>query len=119
MDFPPHGNFKWIRKKRKVQLVRATLKERGSTRQNAKRMKRLTAKGGKLLHNIIKKVEDISIASTMGIATTPQISVTSPSTGANDICAMNVREHPTRAKRCVSTAARPSLVSPCPMKART
>eukprot|EP00957_Ditylum_brightwellii_P211252 15365953-Ditylum_brightwellii.AAC.1 len=115
-EFPtPAG----VEARKQAQLVRATPKQRGSTRPNAKQTKRLTAKGGKLLHDVIEKVEDVNIASTMGIATTPQMSVTSPSVGSKDACTMNRRKDPARARRYASTVARPSLVSPCWMEART
>eukprot|EP00957_Ditylum_brightwellii_P154303 11742460-Ditylum_brightwellii.AAC.1 len=54
----------------------------------------------------------------MGIATTPQKSVGSPSTGAKDTHTMKGRKGPVRARRCVSAVARPSLVRPCPMKTK-
>eukprot|EP00957_Ditylum_brightwellii_P150267 11443674-Ditylum_brightwellii.AAC.1 len=42
--------------------------------------------GDKILHNIILMAKDITIASNMGIATTPQRSVGSLSTSAKDTC---------------------------------
>eukprot|EP00957_Ditylum_brightwellii_P171317 13041522-Ditylum_brightwellii.AAC.1 len=100
-------------------LVRATPKERGNKMPDVKQVKRLTMIGDDLLHNIIQMVEDITIASTMGIATTPLMSADSTSTGTREARIMNRRADPTRARRCVSTVARLSLVSPLPMEART
>eukprot|EP00957_Ditylum_brightwellii_P142006 10819146-Ditylum_brightwellii.AAC.1 len=48
--------------------------------------------GNKILHDIIPMAEDITITSTMGIATTPQKSVRSPSTGAKDALTMKGRK---------------------------
>eukprot|EP00957_Ditylum_brightwellii_P081067 6165876-Ditylum_brightwellii.AAC.2 len=55
----------------------------------------------------------------MGIATTPQKSVGSRSTGAKDARTMKRRADPMRSRRRVSAVARPSLMRPCPMKTKT
>eukprot|EP00957_Ditylum_brightwellii_P106339 8112528-Ditylum_brightwellii.AAC.1 len=82
----------------KVQLIGATLKEKGSTRQKSKQMKRITPNEDKLLHNIIEMTVNISIASTMGLVITSQMSVTSPSTSGKDAHAMNARKDPARSR---------------------
>eukprot|EP00957_Ditylum_brightwellii_P011192 847512-Ditylum_brightwellii.AAC.1 len=58
--------------RRATHLVRATLREEGSAKPNTKLAKRLTVTRDKILHNIITVAKDVTIASTMGIATTPQ-----------------------------------------------
>eukprot|EP00957_Ditylum_brightwellii_P039096 2955385-Ditylum_brightwellii.AAC.1 len=67
---------------------------------------------GELLHAVIKKVGDISIASTMGITTTSQMSATSPSTSTKDAHTMNMRKDPARARRCTSTVKIVTAFSP-------
>eukprot|EP00957_Ditylum_brightwellii_P021555 1625090-Ditylum_brightwellii.AAC.1 len=46
----------------KVQFAGTTLKERKSTRQNAKQMKRISASGDELLHDIVEMAINNSIA---------------------------------------------------------
>eukprot|EP00957_Ditylum_brightwellii_P065292 4952333-Ditylum_brightwellii.AAC.1 len=62
---------------------------------------------------------NISIASTMGLAITPQMSVALPSTSTKDAQAMNMRKHPTRARKYTFIATRPSCMSSCPTRRRT
>eukprot|EP00957_Ditylum_brightwellii_P158017 12028416-Ditylum_brightwellii.AAC.1 len=62
-----------------AQLIRATPREEGSAEPNAKLAKRLAMTGDKILHDSTPMAEDITIASTMGIATTPQKSAGLPS----------------------------------------
>eukprot|EP00957_Ditylum_brightwellii_P076205 5792698-Ditylum_brightwellii.AAC.1 len=71
--------------------MRATPREEGSAKPNAKLAKRLTMTGTKTLHYVIPMTKGVTIASTMGIATTSQKSVGSPSTGARDTCTMKGR----------------------------
>eukprot|EP00957_Ditylum_brightwellii_P028344 2140578-Ditylum_brightwellii.AAC.1 len=47
-------------------------KRNGSAKPNVKLAKRLTMTGDEILHDVIPMDKDITIASTMGIATTPQ-----------------------------------------------
>eukprot|EP00957_Ditylum_brightwellii_P098802 7526850-Ditylum_brightwellii.AAC.2 len=101
-----------------AQLVRAIPREEGSTNPNVKHAKRLTVTGDEILHDVILMTKDVSIASTMGIATTPQMSVGSPSNGTKDTHDMKGKTDPATARRCVSEVARPSLVRPCLMEAR-
>eukprot|EP00957_Ditylum_brightwellii_P166139 12648785-Ditylum_brightwellii.AAC.1 len=63
-------------------------------------------------------VKDVTIASTIGIATTQQMGAESPSTNAKEACAMEGRTDPARVRRCVSAVARPNLVMPCLMETR-
>eukprot|EP00957_Ditylum_brightwellii_P098028 7466997-Ditylum_brightwellii.AAC.1 len=53
-------------------------KRGGKRKAKCKASKRLAVIGDKILYNIIPMAEDISIASTMGIATTCQMSAESP-----------------------------------------
>eukprot|EP00957_Ditylum_brightwellii_P154604 11766840-Ditylum_brightwellii.AAC.1 len=107
MEFPPLGMFRWKRKvstqapvqkpvfairnasrkrlRKAAQLVKYTPRDEEITKPNAKLAKRLTMTGTKNPHNITPMSEDITIASTIGIATTPLKSVGSPSTGSRDI----------------------------------
>eukprot|EP00957_Ditylum_brightwellii_P155888 11866978-Ditylum_brightwellii.AAC.1 len=63
--------------------------------------------------------EDVTIASTMSIATTPQKSVGSPPTSTKDACTMKDKTDFVTARRYVSAMVRPSHVRPCPMETRT
>eukprot|EP00957_Ditylum_brightwellii_P204680 15340390-Ditylum_brightwellii.AAC.1 len=63
--------------------------------------------------------KDVTIANTMGIATTPQKSIGSQLTGTKDTCIMKGRTDPMTARRCISAVARPSLVRSHPMKTKT
>eukprot|EP00957_Ditylum_brightwellii_P134382 10244921-Ditylum_brightwellii.AAC.1 len=101
-----------------MQLIRATPREEGSTKPNAKQAKRLTITGDKILHDVILMAKDVTIASTMGIAFTQQMSAESPSTGAKEVCAMKGRSYSMGVRRCVSAVARPSLMRPCLMETR-
>eukprot|EP00957_Ditylum_brightwellii_P114929 8764705-Ditylum_brightwellii.AAC.1 len=55
----------------------------------------------------------------MGIATTPQKSVGSPSTGTKDAHAMKGKKDPMKTRGCISAVEGPSLVRPCPMETKT
>eukprot|EP00957_Ditylum_brightwellii_P150281 11444710-Ditylum_brightwellii.AAC.1 len=72
--------------------MRATPREEGSAKSNTKLAKRLTVTGTENPHDVIPMAKDITIASAMGIATTPWKSVGSPSTGARDACAIKGRQ---------------------------
>eukprot|EP00957_Ditylum_brightwellii_P035005 2653434-Ditylum_brightwellii.AAC.1 len=78
--------------------MKATLREEGSARPNAKLAKRLTVTGTKNPHNITPMSKDITIASTMGIATMSHKSVGSPSIGIKDTFAMKVSTDPVTAR---------------------
>eukprot|EP00957_Ditylum_brightwellii_P186071 14166871-Ditylum_brightwellii.AAC.1 len=112
-----NANQKKLRKA--VQLARATLREEGNVKPNTNLAKLLTMTGDKILHDVILIAKDITIASTMGIATTLQKSVGSPSTSAKDAHIMKGRTDPAITRRCVSAVARPSLIRPCLMKTKT
>eukprot|EP00957_Ditylum_brightwellii_P204104 15337729-Ditylum_brightwellii.AAC.2 len=72
---------------------------------------KITTNGDELLHDVIKMTANASsIASTMGIATMPQMSVTSPSTIAKDTHAINARKDHANARKQIFTATRPSNV---------
>eukprot|EP00957_Ditylum_brightwellii_P040821 3090098-Ditylum_brightwellii.AAC.2 len=75
--------------------------------------------GDEILYNIILVVEDITIASTMGIATLQWMRVESSSTSAKEAHAIKGRTDLIRVRRCISVVARPILVSPGPMETRT
>eukprot|EP00957_Ditylum_brightwellii_P181488 13824638-Ditylum_brightwellii.AAC.1 len=66
-------------------------KRGGSAKSNAKLAKRFTVIGTKNPHYVTPMSEDVTIASTMSIATAPQKSVGSPSTSAKDTLAMKGR----------------------------
>eukprot|EP00957_Ditylum_brightwellii_P154859 11786197-Ditylum_brightwellii.AAC.1 len=90
----------------------------GKGKAKHKASKNLTLTGDKILHNIIPMAGDITIASTMGIVTTPQKTVGSPSISAKDTSTMKGRTDPVRARRCISAVARSSLVGPCSMETK-
>eukprot|EP00957_Ditylum_brightwellii_P060112 4564864-Ditylum_brightwellii.AAC.2 len=56
--------------RKQAQLIRATPRKEGSARPNVKQAKRLTMIRDKILHNVTPMAMDITIESTMGIATT-------------------------------------------------
>eukprot|EP00957_Ditylum_brightwellii_P081247 6180417-Ditylum_brightwellii.AAC.1 len=85
---------------------------------NAKLAKRLTMTRDKILHNVIPMAKDVTVANTMCIATTPQKSVRSSSTGTKDTRTLKGRTDPMRPRRCASAVARPSLLRPCMMETK-
>eukprot|EP00957_Ditylum_brightwellii_P138171 10532992-Ditylum_brightwellii.AAC.1 len=56
--------------------------------------------------------EDVTIASTTGIATTPQKSVGSPPIGTKDALIMKGRTNPMTERKCISAVKGLSLVRP-------
>eukprot|EP00957_Ditylum_brightwellii_P015028 1133725-Ditylum_brightwellii.AAC.2 len=104
--------------KKAVQLVKATPREEGSTKPNAKLVKRLTMTGTKNLYNVTPMSKDVTIASTMGIATTPWKSVRLPSIGAKETLTMKGSTNPETARRYISAVEEPSLVRLCPVEIR-
>eukprot|EP00957_Ditylum_brightwellii_P088676 6753528-Ditylum_brightwellii.AAC.1 len=60
-----------------AQLVKATLREDGSARPSAKQAKKFIMIGDEIPHNVIQMAKYVTIASTMGIATTQQMSARS------------------------------------------
>eukprot|EP00957_Ditylum_brightwellii_P158195 12041375-Ditylum_brightwellii.AAC.2 len=72
------------RRRTATQLMKATLREKESATPHTKVAKRLTMTGTENFHYAIPLYKDITIASTMGIATTLQKSVGSPSTSTKD-----------------------------------
>eukprot|EP00957_Ditylum_brightwellii_P070389 5347693-Ditylum_brightwellii.AAC.1 len=97
--------------KNKVQLVGATLKGKGSARQNANWMKQVTATRDNLLNTIIRMAIDISIESTLGLAGISLMSATSPLPVAKAAHSMNTRKDPTRVRRHTFAAIKPSQLS--------
>eukprot|EP00957_Ditylum_brightwellii_P051165 3878778-Ditylum_brightwellii.AAC.1 len=92
-------NMSQKRLRKAVQHVKATPREEGSTKLNTKLTKSHTMVGTKNTCNITPMFNDVTIASTMGIATTPQKSVGSPSTSAKDTLAMKGSANPVTTRR--------------------
>eukprot|EP00957_Ditylum_brightwellii_P040552 3068949-Ditylum_brightwellii.AAC.1 len=81
-----------------MQFVKATPKEEGSARPNAKLAKRLIMTGTKNPHVITLLSKGITIASTMDITTTPRKSLGSPSINTKDTLVMKGSKNPITAR---------------------